>query len=43
MERESFSSVVGLLKEKPLEQKSPHVDETPVQVLFEEGRRKAPV
>ncbi|MDU5223109.1 MAG: IS66 family transposase, partial [Blautia producta] len=37
--RDWLSPVVGLLKEKLLEQKYLHIDETPVQVLGEPGRR----
>ena len=37
--RDWLSPVVGLLKEKLLEQNYLHIDETPVQVLLEPGRK----
>ena len=37
--RDRLSPVVGLLKEKLLEQNYLHIDETPVQVLLEPGRK----
>ena len=37
--RDCLSPVVGLLKEKLLEQNYLHIDETPVQVLLEPGRK----